>query len=73
MKKVSVTLDDKVVAEVRSRVGARQFSAYVNSALERSLQGARIRELLAELDDEYGPVSPEVQAQVAARAREWPR
>ncbi len=73
MKKVSVTLDDKVVAEVKALVGAREFSAYVNSALERSLQGERIRALLAELDEEYGPVSPEVQAEVEARAREWPR
>jgi len=33
MKKVSVTLDEKLVAEIKTQVGERGFSAYLNDAL----------------------------------------
>ena len=71
MKKVSVTLDDDVEQEARARVADGQFSAYVNAALKRALQADRLRELLDELDVEYGPVSPAVQAEVDGLP--WPR
>lgn len=72
MKKVSLTLDEELVAEARERSG--NLSAFVNEALEARLRNARLGQLLAELDAEFGPVPPEVQAQAKrdmdeARAR----
>jgi len=57
VSKVSVSVDEEILAEVRERVGKREFSAYLASALRRQLQRDRIRDLLDEMDDEVGPVS----------------
>lgn len=67
--KVSVTLSEKVLREARRRVGKRGLSAYVDEAVRLKLQGDRIRNLVAELDKEYGPPPKRVVDQVA---REWP-
>lgn len=68
MKKVSVTLDADVVAEIKTEVGERGFSAYLNDALVRHRQHERLRRLLRELDEEFGSVPDEVHRQVE---REW--
>jgi Arc/MetJ family transcription regulator len=70
MKKVSVTIEDDLEAGVRERVGAREFSAYVNAALRRTLQADRLSELLRELEVEHGPIPAEVVAEVGAES--WP-
>lgn len=67
-KKVSVTLDADLVAEIKSEVGERGFSAYLNDSIRRRRQYERLRRLLREMDEEFGPVPDDVKQQVA---REW--
>lgn len=61
--KVSLSIDEDVVAEARARAGRRELSSYVNDALRRQLQRDRLAELLAEMDAESGAVPDEVMEQ----------
>ena len=61
--KVSLSIDEDVVAEARARAGRRELSSYVNDALRRQLQRDRLGELLAEMDAESGAVPDEVMEQ----------
>ncbi len=63
-EKVSVSLDDRMVADARDRVGGRGLSRYMNNALRRQLQRDRIQDLLAELDEEMGPIPEHVMEEV---------
>ena len=67
--KVSLSLDDDLVAAARSRVGGRGLSGYVNQALRRSLQRDRLLELLEQMEATAGPVDPEILEEVR---RAWP-
>ncbi|MBW3643353.1 MAG: type II toxin-antitoxin system VapB family antitoxin [Actinobacteria bacterium] len=60
VSKVSLSIDEDVLAEARARSGRRELSSYVNEALRRQLQRDRLAELLAEMDAESGPVPDEV-------------
>jgi hypothetical protein len=66
--KVSVSLPEDVVAEVRARVGPREFSGFVAEAVEQRLR----LQMLGEIVDDYvakrGPVSDEIAQEVDA---EW--
>lgn len=55
MTKISVTVEDELVEEVRERVGARGVSAFMNQAVRHELELARLGELLGELEDVLGP------------------
>lgn len=55
MTKISVTVEDDLVAEVRERVGARGVSAFMNQAVRHELQLARLGGLLGDLEDKLGP------------------
>lgn len=68
-EKVSLSLDDELVAEARERVGSRGLSSYVNQALRHQLQHDRLTSLLAELEQEHGPIEPGVIDEVR---RAWP-
>ena len=68
-EKVSLSLEEDLLAEARAVVGIRGLSGYVNRALSHQLQRDRVEALLAELDSEYGPVDPRVVEEVR---REWP-
>src|SRR5919199_2195472 len=68
--KISVTLDPKVAAELRAVAGPRGVSAFVNEAVRQHLQAQRLQHLLAEMDEEFGPVSEAVAREVDAVA--WP-
>jgi hypothetical protein len=68
-EKVSLTLEDHLLAEAREVVGARGLSGYVNRALRQQLQHDRLAGLLAELEQESGPIEPAVMEEVR---REWP-
>lgn len=68
-EKVSLTLDEELLAEARDVVGARGLSSYVNRALRHQLQHDRLAGLLAELEQEHGPIEPEVIEEVH---RAWP-
>ncbi len=60
VSKVSLSIDEEVLAEARDRAGRRELSSYVTDALRRQLQHDRLGELLAELDAKAGPVPDEL-------------
>lgn len=60
VSKVSLSIDEEVLAEARDRAGRRELSSYVTDALRRQLQHDRLGELLAELDATAGPVPDEL-------------
>jgi Arc/MetJ family transcription regulator len=68
-EKVSLTLEEELLAEARQAVGARQLSSYVNRALRQQLQHDRLAGLLAELEQAKGSIPTEVMEEVR---REWP-
>ncbi len=68
-EKVSLTLEEGLVAEAREAVGSRRLSSYVNRALRNQLQHDRLASLLTELEQEAGPIDPRVMESVR---REWP-
>lgn len=68
-EKVSLTLEEELVAEAREAVGIRGLSSYVNRALRHQLQRDRLAGLLAELEQEHGPIAEEV---IEEARRAWP-
>jgi len=68
-EKVSLTLEEELLAEARRAVGTRGLSSYVNRALRQQLQQDRLAGLLAELEEENGPIEPQVIEEVR---RAWP-
>lgn len=56
VSKVSLSIDEAVLAEARERVGKRELSSYVTAALQRQLQHDRLADLLAAMEAESGPV-----------------
>jgi hypothetical protein len=67
--KVSLTLEEELVAEARQLAGSRGLSSYVNHALGRQLQHDRLTGLLEELEKEADPIQAEVLEEVR---RAWP-
>ena len=67
--KLSVTIPSDVAAELRSRAGRGNVSAYVTDALIRQLEHDRLGDLLTELAETHGPVTEEELARARA---EWP-
>jgi len=70
MKKVSVTLDADLVAEIKSEIGEGEFSRFVNETLEVHLQHRRLERLERELAEEFGPIPDEVQREIDSH--DWP-
>ena len=70
MKKISVTLDANLVAEIKTEIGEGGFSAYLNEVLRRERQRERLRQLERELAEEYGPIPDEVQREIDSH--DWP-
>jgi hypothetical protein len=68
-EKLSATVPRGLTAQIRERAGRGNVSAYVTEALLRQLERDRLGDLVAELEQEYGPITDEEKA--AARA-EWP-
>lgn len=68
-EKVSLTLDERLLAEAREVVGSRKLSSYVNHALRLQLQHDRLAGLLGELEREKGSIDPQVMEDVR---RAWP-
>jgi Arc/MetJ family transcription regulator len=68
--KVSLSIDEDVLAEARTRAGRRELSSYVNEALRRQLQRDRLAELLAEMDAESGPIPDDVMEEARRPWRE---
>ncbi len=68
-EKVSLSLDQELLAEARGAVGARGLSGYLNRALRQQLQHDRLWALLASLEAEHGPVDAATLEEVR---EEWP-
>jgi uncharacterized protein YgbK (DUF1537 family) len=66
--KVSVSLPEDVVREVRARVGPRAFSSYVAEAVEQRLRLQMLGEIVDDYVVKHGPISEEVAREVDA---EW--
>ena len=67
-EKISLSLEEDLVAEARATVGIRGLSNYVNSALRDRLQRDRLTALLAEYEQEFGPIDSQVIEEVRS---EW--
>lgn len=70
-QKRSISFDELVLNEAEQRLAESggSLSAFVNAAVQHELQVARGRELLAADEVEFGEISVNIKAQVAA---EWP-
>ncbi|RAY13164.1 CopG family transcriptional regulator [Actinomadura craniellae] len=66
-KKVTVTIPEDLLEEIRADAAERGLSAYVAEALRAKLARNRLRELVDWLQEEYGPLTDEERA--AARAK----
>lgn len=64
--KLSVTVDDQLVAQVRQLVGERGVSAFVSRAVRHELESERLALFLAELEAELGPPDPAMLAEAEA-------
>jgi hypothetical protein len=70
-QKRSISFDESVLAEAERQAAATggNLSAFVNAAVLRELRIARGLKLLAEDEEQFGPVPDDVRAQIAAT---WP-
>ena len=70
-QKRSISFDESVLAEAERQAAATggNLSAFVNAAVLRELRIARGLRLLAEDDEQFGPVPDDVRAEIAAT---WP-
>lgn len=66
--KVSVSLPQDVVEEVRARVGPREFSSYVAEAVQQRLRLQMLGEIVDDYLAKHGPISDETAQEVDA---EW--
>jgi len=60
VSKVSLSIEEDMLAEARERAGRRELSSYVTDALRRQLQHDRIGELLDEMEAESGPIAEDL-------------
>ena len=59
-EKLSISLPRDLAKALRKHVGARGVSGFAARAIEHELERAALGALLAELDDDLGPVSARV-------------
>ena len=67
--KVSVTIDDEILAEARGLAPGGNLSALVNDALSERVRRERLRSLLAEETAAEGPIPAALADHVT---RQWP-
>ena len=72
-KKYTVTLPEELAEAIRAEVGKGGFSAYVAHAIQRQRELDRLGELVAWLEEEYGPVTEEELAAAQAQREEIER
>ena len=72
-KKYTVTLPEELAEEIRSEVGAGNFSAYVTHAIERQREQDRLGELVAWMQELGGPPTEAEMAEAEAERREHER
>jgi hypothetical protein len=61
--RVTITIDQDVLDDLKSRVGPGEVSAYIVEALRTRLRKDPILELLDKLDEMYGPLTEEELAE----------
>ena len=66
--RITITIDEEVLDELKSRVAPGEVSSYVVDALRARLQRDPILELLENLDDLYGPLTDD---EIAEGKVEW--
>jgi len=66
--RITITVDEDVLSELKSRVGPGEVSSYVVDALRARLRKDPILELLEQLDEMYGPLTNQEKAE---GEREW--
>lgn len=59
IRKVSVSLPADLLAEAHHWAGGRSLSAYIAQGVQRQVLADRRRQYLAELDEEFGPLTEE--------------
>ena len=67
-QRITITVDEDVLDELKSRVGPGEVSSYVVDALRARLRKDPILELLDKLDEMYGPLTEE---EIEEGRREW--
>lgn len=70
LTKLSVSLPVALLDEVRRLPGSENLSAVVTRALDRWAADVRLGLMVDQLDAVYGPVPPDVQAEVDAEWRD---
>jgi hypothetical protein len=65
--RITITVDEDVLDELKSRVGPGEVSSYVVEALRARLRKDPILELLDKLDEMYGPLTE----QQIAEGEQW--
>lgn len=66
---VSVSFHAGTISAVRSRVGKRGVSAYIEAAVQRQIERDNLDEIIAAAEAEHGPVTAEeIAAKRAALA-----
>ena len=66
--RITITVDEDVLEELKNRVGPGEVSSYVVDALRARLRKDPILELLDKLDEMYGPLTED---EIAEGRREW--
>ena len=66
-EKKSVSFPRAVVADVQTRVGPGEFSAYVADAVARKLRQDALKDILAGMEAKHGPVDEAGVAAISAR------
>jgi Arc/MetJ-type ribon-helix-helix transcriptional regulator len=69
-KKVTVTIPEELLEEIRSETAERGISAYVTEALRLKQDRDRLRELVDWLEEEHGPVTESENAAALEELRE---
>ncbi|MFF4526255.1 hypothetical protein [Streptomyces bluensis] len=58
-KPVSVSVHEGTISAVRTRVGKRGISAYVEAAIRRQIERDQLDELIAGNEERHGPLTQE--------------
>lgn len=66
-RKVSFTIDESVLEQVRTLAGGRSLSGVVNDLLARAVAQRRLEELVAEMEAEAGPAPPEAYERILSQ------
>jgi len=69
MERITTTIDDETLAEIREIAGPRGVSAFLQAAATERLARLRLLGLLDELDARHGAPSAKIRRDVAKEAR----